>query len=145
MNGKFFKRFEKSNYSRKEIAREISRPKTYLQTKEEKSRMELENNKQKRIILILGYFFDQNCLFSQLPKELIEIITTTAYLKYSILKKFTTFGCSGSALDRHQKLNVISAVPNTIRSIDGVMVTAICEEYENEEILVWEVLFIYLL
>lgn len=92
--------------------------------------------KQNRIIIILGHFFDQNCPFFELPKELIQIIATNSF--YSIIKNFTKYGCSADE-DFDYFLSEVSAVPNTLRSVGGHMATVYCE-CMGEEIIAWEVL-----
>lgn len=82
-----------------------------------------DRQKQIRIIVILGHFFDQSCPFFQLPKELIQIIATTAFLKYSITKNFTKYGCSDQINLGLDSIRQASAIPNTLRSAGVHMAT----------------------
>lgn len=87
--------------------------------------------KKNRITILLGYLFDRHSSFTKLPKELIEIILTTGFLYFEVIKNMTKFGASSGE-------NFLFA-PNILHSENGCMSTSICNEHQGEEIIAWEV------
>lgn len=83
-----------------------------------------------QIFVLMAYLFDKNCIFSELPKELLQIIITTFFTQYSVVRNIVRYG-SG--------IKDCNFPKHTLLAYRGHMSTALCEELPGENIIAWEV------